>query len=57
MFFAKTQMGWTVAKRPKLVCDPIDGENVRRLENKIDGSHSNVISSEEHARLRARAVQ
>jgi len=57
MFFAKTQMGWTIAKRPKLVCDPIDGENVRRLENKIDGSHSNVISSEEHARLRARAVQ
>src|SRR5215469_1846317 len=24
IFFAKTQMGWTVAKRPKLVCDPID---------------------------------
>jgi len=35
IFFAKTQMGWTVAKRPKLVCDPIDGEDARRLENKI----------------------
>ena len=36
IFFAKTRMGWTVAKRPKLVCDPIDGEDARRrLNNQI----------------------
>jgi hypothetical protein len=36
IFFAKTRMGWTVAKRPKLVCDPIDGEDARRrLNSKI----------------------
>jgi hypothetical protein len=36
ILFAKTQMGWTAANRPKLVCDPIDGEDARRrLDNKI----------------------
>lgn len=29
-------MGWTVGNRPKLVCDPIDGQDARRgLNNKI----------------------
>jgi hypothetical protein len=36
IFYAKTRMGWTVSKRPKLVSDPIDGEDARRrLNNKI----------------------
>ena len=36
IFYAKTRMGWTVSKRPKLVSDLIDGEDARpRLNNKI----------------------
>jgi hypothetical protein len=36
IFYAKTRMGWTVRNRPKLVTDPIDGEDARRrLDNQI----------------------